>query len=61
VPTLWLTGAEDVVYPPFLSPILARMMPKAEVAQVNEAGHSVYFERPAQFNGIVDAFLARHA
>jgi pimeloyl-ACP methyl ester carboxylesterase len=51
VPTLWLTGAEDVVYPPFLSAILARMMPKAEVAQVEKAGHSVYFERPAEFNG----------
>ena len=60
VPTLWLTGAEDVVYPPFLSDILARMMPKAEVAQVANAGHSVYFERPAEFNRIVDAFLARH-
>ena len=36
------------------------MMPKAEVAQVEKAGHSVYFERPAEFNRIVDAFLARH-
>lgn len=60
VPTLWLTGAEDVVYPPFLSAILAGMMPKAEVAQVENAGHSVYFERPAEFNRIVDAFLTRH-
>jgi pimeloyl-ACP methyl ester carboxylesterase len=61
VPTLWLTGAEDVVYPPFLSAILAGMMPKAEVVQVEKAGHSVYFERPAEFNRIVDAFLTRHA
>ena len=61
VPTLWLTGAEDVVYPPFLSAILARMMPNAEVAQVEKAGHSVYFERPVEFNRIVDAFLTRHA
>jgi pimeloyl-ACP methyl ester carboxylesterase len=60
VPTLWLTGTEDFVYPPFLSDILARMMPKAEVAQVPRAGHSVYFERPAEFNRIVDAFLARN-
>jgi len=61
VPTLWLAGDEDVVYPPFLSDILARMMPKAEVARVRQAGHSVYFERPAEFNRIVDAFLARNA
>jgi 3-oxoadipate enol-lactonase len=60
IPTLWLTGAEDIVYPPFLSDILARLMPKVEVACVPDAGHSVYFERPAEFNRIVDAFLSRN-
>lgn len=59
VPTLWLTGAEDVVYPPCLSDVLAPMMPKAEVACVPQAGHSVYFERPAEFNRIVDGFFSR--
>jgi 3-oxoadipate enol-lactonase len=57
VPTLWLTGDEDVVYPPFLSDALAPRMPNARVAQVRQAGHSVYFERPAEFNRIVDEFL----
>jgi pimeloyl-ACP methyl ester carboxylesterase len=57
VPTLWITGEEDIVYPPFLSDILAKLMPNARVAQVREAGHSVYFERPAEFNRIVDEFL----
>lgn len=57
VPTLWLTGEEDIVYPPFLSDILAKMMPNARVAQVPRAGHSVYFERPGPFNKIVDEFL----
>jgi 3-oxoadipate enol-lactonase len=59
VPTLFLTGAEDVVYPPFLSEVLAPMMPRAEVACVPQAGHSVYFERPAEFNRIVDGFLSK--
>ena len=58
VPTLWLTGDEDIVYPPFLSDILAKLMPNARAAQVREAGHSVYFERPAEFNRIVGEFLA---
>jgi pimeloyl-ACP methyl ester carboxylesterase len=58
VPTLWLTGDEDIVYPPFLSEILAQLMPNARVAQVKQAGHSVYFERPAEFNRIVDEFLS---
>ncbi len=57
VPTLWITGDEDIVYPPFLSDILAKLMPKARVARVAQAGHSVYFERAAEFNRIVDEFL----
>jgi len=57
VPTLWLTGDEDIVYPPFLSDVLAKLMPNARVAQVKQAGHSVYFERAAEFNRIVDEFL----
>ena len=61
VPTLWLTGDEDIVYPPFLSDILAKLMPNARVAQVKAAGHSVYFERPAEFNRIVDEFLSTTA
>ena len=58
VPTLWITGEEDIVYPPFLSDILAKLMPNARVAQVAAAGHSVYFERAAEFNRIVDEFLS---
>jgi pimeloyl-ACP methyl ester carboxylesterase len=57
VPTLWLTGAEDLVYPPFVSEALAPLMPNAQHACVREAGHSVYFERPETFNRIVGEFL----
>jgi len=60
-PTLWVTGDEDIVYPPFLSDILAKLMPNARIAQVKQAGHSVYFERPAEFNRIVDEFLSASA
>ena len=61
VPTLWITGDEDVVYPRFLSDILAKLMPNARVAQVRQAGHSVYFERAAEFNRIVDQFLSANS
>jgi len=57
VPTLWLIGAEDIVYPPFLSEILAKMMPNARAVQIKRSGHSAYFERPAEFNRVVDEFL----
>ena len=46
------------MYPPFLSDILAPLMPNARVALVPAAGHSVYFERATEFNKIVDEFLA---
>ena len=58
VPTLWITADEDIVYPPFLSDILARMMPNARVTQIARCGHSAYFERPAEFNKAVDEFLS---
>jgi pimeloyl-ACP methyl ester carboxylesterase len=58
VPTLWIVGDEDIVFPAAAAPALARLMPKAEVARVPDAGHSVYFERPQRFNEIVESFLS---
>ena len=50
---------EDVVMPPFASDAIAAVVPGAEVAHIADAGHSGYFERPAEFNRIVGAFLER--
>jgi 3-oxoadipate enol-lactonase len=61
VPTLWLTGEEDVVYPPFVSAAFVPLMPNARHESVKAAGHSVYFERPEAFNRLVDDFLAANA
>lgn len=58
VPTLFIIGEEDVVLPPRLLEIGAAAVPGARVARVPNTGHSVYFERPAEFNRIVDEFLA---
>ncbi|HKF73153.1 MAG TPA: alpha/beta hydrolase [Stellaceae bacterium] len=58
VPTLWIVGDEDIVFPAAAAPALAGLMPKAEVARVRDAGHSVYFERPHRFNELVEKFLA---
>ena len=57
VPTLFITGNEDTIYPPFVSDALAPLVPKTEVEQVRDAGHSVYFERASAFNERVDRFL----
>jgi pimeloyl-ACP methyl ester carboxylesterase len=58
IPTLWIVGDEDIVFPAVAAPALARLMPKAQVARVPDAGHSVYFERPRRFNELVEKFLA---
>jgi 3-oxoadipate enol-lactonase len=58
VPVLCLTGEEDVVIPPDAVAYLSGLIPSARLARVHAAGHSVYFERPDTFNGIVDDFLS---
>jgi len=59
VPTLFITGDEDVVFPPMLAPALAALMPAARVEQVAAAGHSVYFEQADIFNHLVEQFFAK--
>ena len=56
-PVLFLSGEEDIVFPPPAGAALAAVIPGARFEQCPEAGHSVYFERPAKFNEIVGAFL----
>jgi pimeloyl-ACP methyl ester carboxylesterase len=58
VPTLLVTGEEDIVFPSFVATRFAEIMPKGRTVQIAEAGHSAYFERPGQFNRIVTEFLA---
>jgi 3-oxoadipate enol-lactonase len=58
MPVLCLTGEEDVVIPPAAVAALARLLPAGRLVRVERAGHSVYFERAAAFNRLVDEFLA---
>lgn len=57
VPTLFVTGDEDIVFPSFTAKGLAAAMPQARAVQIADAGHSAYFERPGQFNRVVGDFL----
>jgi pimeloyl-ACP methyl ester carboxylesterase len=58
-PTLLISGDEDIVMPPFAADAMAAVLPRAEVTQIAEAGHSAYFERAVAFNATVADFLAR--
>jgi pimeloyl-ACP methyl ester carboxylesterase len=58
VPVLFIVGDEDAVIPPPLIELAAAQIPGARVERVPQAGHSVYFERPAVFNAVLDRFLS---
>lgn len=57
VPVLFIEGEDDVLIPPDVIAAAQRMIPGAQLAMVADAGHSVYFERPDEFNTILAAFL----
>jgi pimeloyl-ACP methyl ester carboxylesterase len=60
VPVLFISGTEDVVFPPPAAAALARIVPGAQLESVPEAGHSVYFQRPELFNRVVSKFFETH-
>jgi pimeloyl-ACP methyl ester carboxylesterase len=60
VPVLFLTGEEDCLFPSVAGPAFAALAPRGRAVQVPRAGHSVYFERAAEFNRIVDEFHSAH-
>jgi len=57
MPVLFITGDEDWVFPSPAGPELAKLAPKGRAVRVPAAGHSVYFERPARFNELVESIL----
>jgi len=58
MPVLFLNGEEDCVFPSPAGPGLAKAAPQGRHVSVPKAGHSVYFERAAEFNRIVEEFLS---
>jgi pimeloyl-ACP methyl ester carboxylesterase len=57
MPVLFINGDEDCVFPPAAGPALARFAPRGRAERVPAAGHSVYFERAAKFNELVESIL----
>jgi len=58
MPVLFLNGEEDTVFPSPAGPGLAGLAPRGRHISVPKAGHSVYFERAAEFNRIVEEFIS---
>jgi pimeloyl-ACP methyl ester carboxylesterase len=60
VPTLLITGDADLYTPPSVLRMFAERIPNNEAHVIAEAGHSVYWEQPEEFNRLVLAFVAKH-
>lgn len=58
-PVLFVVGADDDIFPPDWIREAAGCVPGAEVAVIDNAGHSPYFERPDRWNAVVADFLDR--
>jgi 3-oxoadipate enol-lactonase len=58
IPTLLIVGEHDVIAPPSIMKMFQSYIPHARLAEVAGAGHSVYFEKPQEFNRLVLEFLA---
>ena len=59
IPTLFVTGEEDILLPPQLVERVASQIPYALFVKIPGVGHSAYFEKPEEFNRIVLEFCNR--
>ena len=57
VPVLFVAGNEDTLTPPEFIKEVHQLIVGSQFILVPDCGHSVYFEAPEVFNGIVDDFL----
>lgn len=58
VPTLVVTGTQDITSPPANSIRLAEKIPGAWLVQIEGGGHGLMFQYPEKFARIVETFLA---
>ena len=60
-PTLLLVGSEDPIVPVSVMREVQELVRGSELAVVDQAGHSAYFEKPEEVNRLVLDFIARRA
>lgn len=60
VAALVIVGEHDICTPPRFARELCALLPNAEFLTIPNAGHGVYVEQPANFNGAVAGFLAKN-
>jgi len=61
LPVLFIVGEQDQLIPPPIIEAMHKKMPGSQLIKVSGAGHSVYWEKPEEYNRIVLDFLQKHA
>ena len=56
MPVVFLAGSKDVLIPPSVIKMAADLIPHATYVEVPNAGHSVYWELPNEFNRVLEEF-----
>ena len=57
MPVLWVVGGNDPLIPPVVMRAAQAHVPGSQYFEIPATGHSVYFERAAEFNGQLNRFL----
>jgi pimeloyl-ACP methyl ester carboxylesterase len=58
VPALVIASDLDRLTPPASATAMAKRLPQGRMVEIEGAGHCAMLERPEEFNGLVEAFLA---
>ena len=59
-PTCLIWGNDDTITPPFVAKEFNKLLPNSELHFIDKCGHAPMMEVPADFNAILEDFLARH-
>jgi pimeloyl-ACP methyl ester carboxylesterase len=59
-PTLLVPGSRDRLLPPEHAEEIKRHLPSAELTIVEGGAHFIPYQRPVEFAGLVEGFIARH-
>ena len=57
IPVMLIAGEQDALIAPATMELMAQRLPNSRFVKVANAGHSVYFERPDEFNRLLLGFL----
>lgn len=60
-PTLFVVGRHDPLVTPAVTREISQYVAESEFVEIDDAGHSPYFEQPETFNSVVLDFLRKHS